>query len=124
MAHPQNSFRGLFAKTRIDMGSNQITHNSTGLLLNAGVRLSGQANAFLTGDSTGLVVAGGVKVSNKRAVTANSTGFALTAESTIPTTNEAGAMFSIVSNSTGQALVVNSTAATWKYLNVTSKQPT
>lgn len=38
--------------------------------------------------------------------------------------NNAGATIRMLTNSTGHALIVNSTGTTWKYLNVTSKQPT
>lgn len=43
--------------------------------------------------------------------------------SAIPS-NDAGAALQLISNSTGVALAVNTTGTTWKYLNVTSVQPT
>lgn len=100
MAHPQSSPRGLFAKQRIDVGSQQITTDSTGLVLNNGIKLS-----------------------NARHLTANSTAYIGTGEAAIPTTDN-GIAFTFVSNSTGVAIVVNSTGTTWKFLNVTSVQPT
>ena len=147
MGHPQSSPRGLFAKQRIDIQDEQITQNSTGLVLNQGITISNQANAALTGDSTGLVVAGGVKVSNQanavvtgdstglilvgdlqinalRRITADSTGYVLTAEAALPGSVDGGDQFTMISNSTGVALAVNSTGTTWKYLNVTVAQPT
>lgn len=60
---------------------------------------------------------------SQRTITANTTGFIMTAESTAPSTDE-GAAITLVSNSTGVAVMVNSTGTTWKYLNVTSVQPT
>ena len=119
MARPQNSPIGLFAKNRIDVGSQQLTYNSTALLFNGGIRLSGQANAIMTGDSTGVVLVGGIKISSARTLTANSTGFVATAESAIPSTDE-GAAFTLVSDSTGVALAINATGTTWKYLATTS----
>jgi hypothetical protein len=101
MAHPQSSPRGLWTKNRIDIGSNQLTGDSTALVLNAGV-----------------------KVSNARYITADSTGFILTAEASLPGSVDGGNQFTLISNSTGVALAVNSTGTTWKYLNVTTDQPT
>jgi hypothetical protein len=101
MAHPQSSPRGLWAKNRIDIGANQ-----------------------LTGDSTALVLNQGLKVSNARYITADSTGFVLTAESALPGSVDGGVQFTMISNSTGVAMAVNSTGTTWKYLNVTTDQPT
>ena len=101
MAHPQSSWRGLWAKNRIDIGSNQLTGDSTGVLFNAGIQISGA-----------------------RYITADSTGFILTAESALPGNVDGGNQITLISNSTGVALAVNSTGTTWKYLNVTTAQPT
>lgn len=120
MAHPQSSPRGLFAKQRIDVGAQQLTTNASGLVLNNGVKVG---SAQLTSDTTSLVLAGGVKISDARYITANSTAYIFTAEAALPTTDNGIAM-SFVSNSTGVAVVVNSTGTTWKYLNVTTVQPT
>ena len=101
MGRPQNSPRGMFAKSRVDVGAQQLTD-----------------------DATNLVLSGGIKISNARSLTANSTGFvAGTTESAIPTTDE-GAAFTIGENSTGVFMAINSTGTTWKYLNTTSVQPT
>ena len=99
--HSQSSPRGLWAKNRIDIGSNE-----------------------LTGDSTALVLSAGVKISDARYITADTTGFVLTAESALPGNVDGGIQFTAISNSTGVALAVNSTGTTWKYLNVTTAQPT
>ncbi len=97
----QNSPRGLFAKERIDVGSNQVTGNSTALVLSQGVKISDAQT--LTGNSTGIVHGD--------------------PEAALPSTDE-GAAWTIISNSTGVALAINTTGTTWKYLNVTSVQPT
>ena len=124
MAHAQNTPRGLFAKAvQIDIGAQNITANSTALLISGGVRVSAQANAIITGDTNGIVLAGGVKVSNAKLITANSTGFILGTVATKPATDN-GAAFTLISNSTGVAMAVNSTGTTWKYLLTTSVQPT
>jgi len=125
MAHPQSSFRGLFAKKRIDIGANQLTGDSTSLILNAGIKVSNAAGGALTANSTGLIAAKGVKISNNLMLTANSTGCVGSADagSALP-----GAVsdnvFQIGSNSTGSWLAVRTTGTTWKYLNVTAVLPT
>ena len=149
MAHPQNSPRGLFAKVRIDIGAQQMTANSTALLLSGGARLSAQANAIMTGDSTGVVLNaglkvsnkanavmtgnatavvfnGGVKISNAQTITANSTAYIFTSESALPgNVALTGAGLAMIQDSTGRvALAINSSGTTWKYLNVTTKIPT
>ena len=123
MAHPQSSPRGLWAKKRIDVGASQITANSTGLVLNAGIKVSNKANAVLTGNSTGIVTNAQIRVANKRYLNANSTGFIVTAESAIPTTDN-GAAFTFISNSTGFFGALNTTGTTWKYFEVTSRMRT
>ena len=101
MAHPQSSPRGLWAKERIDLGSQQLTKNSTAVLFSGGIRISGA-----------------------RYITADSTGFVLTTESALPGNVDGGNQFTMISNSTGVCLAINSTGTTWKYLNVTTAQPT
>ncbi len=101
MAHPQSSPRGLIAKQRIDTGSSQQTYDSTGLILN-----------------------GGIKVSDARYITADSTGYVLTAESAIPSAIEGSNKFTMVANSTGHAMALNTTDTAWKYIQTTSVQPT
>lgn len=102
MAHPQSSWRGLWAKARIDIGSSQLTYDSTGLILNAGIKISNAQT--LTADSTGIVFGNPA--------------------SALPGSVDGGVQIAMISNSTGVALAVNSTGTTWKYLNVTTAQPT
>jgi hypothetical protein len=54
MAHPQTSPRGFVAKNRIDVGTNTITGNSTGVLFDAGISVSGVTTKFITANSTGI----------------------------------------------------------------------
>ena len=125
MARPQNAPRGLFAKNRIDIGSQQLTKNSTAVLFSGGIRLSGQSNAVLTGNATAVVANAGIRISDSQTLTAVSTGikFADTV-SALPGNVDNGALIGLVSNSTGVALFINSTGTTHVYLNVTSVQPT
>lgn len=102
MAHPQSSFRGLWAKQRLDVGANQITADSTALVLSAGIKISNAQT--LTADSTGIVFGNPA--------------------SALPGSVDGGVQLAMISNSTGVALAVNSTGTTWKYLNVTTAQPT
>ena len=109
--HPQSSPRGLWARSAIQVDDVYFNDYSVN-------------TSLLSDDSTGLVLAGGVKVSDARYITANSTAYTLTAESSLPGNVDGGAAFTLISNSTGVALAVNSTGTDWKYLNVTSAQPT
>ncbi len=102
MAHPQSSPFGLFAKQRIDIGSSQLTYNSTGLVLSGGIKIS--ALQMLTADAVGII--------HGNAVAA------------LPGSVDGGNQWTLVSNSTGVAFAVNTTGTTWKYLNVTVLQPT
>lgn len=78
----------------------------------------------LTTNSTGIVFSGGVKLSSAQGLSGNSTGIIFNnPEAALPETDN-GAAITLISNSTGVALAVNSTGTTWKYLNVTSIQPT
>jgi len=147
MASPQNSPRGRFAKERVDVGSQQLTYNSTTLNLSGGIKVSGAAGGVITANSTSANFAKGVKVSNGAGglLTANSTGLTLAGTLTLggaitgsdSTTNgivltATAALpgdaslegFAFLSNSTGNALLINTTGTTWKYLNVTAAQPT
>lgn len=101
MAHPQSSGRGYVAHERVDVGTQQLTDDATNLALSSGISLSGLQG--LDGNSTAIIHAN--------------------PESAIPTTDN-GAAWTVISNSTGVALAVNTTGTTWKYLNVTSVQPT
>ena len=123
MAHPQSSPRGLWAKNRIDVGSNQITGNSTALVLSAGLTVSNLQT--LTGNSTTLIVSGGVKISNAQQLTANTTGLVFDdAATALPGNIDNGVLIGVMTNTTGVAAFVNSTGTTHKYLLTTSVQPT
>ena len=102
MAHPQGTPRGYFAKKRIDVGSSQITYNSTGLVLSAALYLSGATGSKMTGNSTGVIAVGSVTVSNQAVfgkVSANSTALVL------PNSVRVGAKTTYLSsNSTGVKL--------------------
>jgi hypothetical protein len=102
MAHPQSSPRGLWAKNRIDIGANQLTGNSTALVLSAGIKVSNAQT--LTGNTTGVVFGDPA--------------------SALPGSVDNGVLIGVLSNSTGVALFINSTGTTHKYLNVTAAQPT
>ena len=76
MAHPQTSPRGYIAKQRIDVGGNELTANSTALLLSAGLALSGETTDVITQDSTAVLLAAGIALSGQastNAITQNST---------------------------------------------------
>lgn len=73
----------------------------------------------------GLFTKNGVAIGGQT-LTYNTTTNGLTFSNPVsakPSTDQ-GNTISLVKNSTGVALVVNTTGTTWKYLNVTSKQPT
>jgi hypothetical protein len=65
MAHPQNSARGYFAKTRIDVGAQSITANSTGIVMP--VFRIGTKAFYFTSNSTGVLL-------NGRYLSSNTTG--------------------------------------------------
>ena len=102
MAHPQSSFRGLWAKKRIDIGANELTANSTALVLSAGIKISDAQT--LTGNSTGLLFGNPV--------------------SALPAAVDNAGIIGQLVNSTGAALFINSTATDHVYLATTSIQPT
>jgi len=60
MAHPQNSFRGLWAKQRIDFpaAEGQLTYNSTGVIFSGGLYINGASGHLITANSTGAVLTG------------------------------------------------------------------
>lgn len=142
-----NSPRGLFTKQQINVGSQELTYNSTTLNISGGIKISGAAGGVITANSTSANFAGGIKVSNENGglITANSTGAtfagtvtlggalvgshaskAVLIDSTaaLPGSVSHVAGFVLIDNSTGQTVAVNTTGTTWKYLNVTSVQPT
>jgi len=69
MAHPQNSARGYFAKTRVDVGAHAVTANSTGIIMPT-FRVGTKAFYF-TSNSTGVLL-------NSKYISTNSTGNATT----------------------------------------------
>lgn len=96
MSHPQNSPRGLFQKKNIGISDGGAFYMD-GFAVTTGI---------LYGTEVGLVTRGsGVKFSSP--------------SSAIPSTDR-GASIHMVSNSTGEvALAINTSAARWKYLQVT-----
>ena len=120
MAHPQNSPRGLFAKNRIDLGSNQITNASSGLKFNLGLALSGGTD-YITANSTATVLPTGLALSAQSDYfTANSTApLIFPSTAVLPSTRVVGGLV-FVSNSTGKMLAYHSTGTTWKYASATS----
>jgi hypothetical protein len=101
MAHPQNSPRGLFAKNRIDVGTQNITDDGTNLVLSGSIKIDNAA--------------GGV-------INANSSGIILPTVSALPATRVVGGV-AFFSNSTGRSLVFHSTGTTWLYASGTSVAP-
>ena len=53
MPHPQSSPRGLFAKARVDVGSTQLSFNSTAVIITSALRIGTKATYF-TSNSTGV----------------------------------------------------------------------
>lgn len=54
MAHPQSSPRGLFAKSRIDVGLQNMTANSTAVIFSGRVAFSGVSGKTIYANSTGI----------------------------------------------------------------------
>ena len=108
MAHPQNSFRGLFQKKNLIVGGDGAIFTDYS-----------SSSALLDANSTGLVVAGKVQLNSQKTLGANSTGFILETRTTLPNTRVVGGLV-FVSNSTGKMLAYHSTGTTWKYANKTS----
>lgn len=84
MAHPQNSFRGLWTKQKItisDTSSNTVslTANANGLLLDGAVSVSSQATyGKLSANSTALILPNSVRIGTKTSyLSSNSTGILL-----------------------------------------------
>ena len=117
MSHPQNSARGLLAKELIELTNATLTA-ATVTTLTVG-------DATITDGGTDIQFSTGIDLSGgKRYIRGNTTGLMVEPIAAIPTAKDAGACFAVVSNSSGVAIVVNTTGTTWKYLNVTSIQPT
>jgi hypothetical protein len=97
--HPQNSPRGLFIKaTSLQVGTQVISGNTTGLTLAGGLALSGKSK-FMTANSTATVI--------------------IPTVTTKPAARVVGGLC-FVSNSTGKMLAYHSTGTTWKYASATS----
>lgn len=79
MAHPQSSPRGYFAKKRIDVGSQNLTYNSTGVIYSGSVFVSNQTTfGKLSANSTALILPNSVRVGTKATyLSSNSTGVKL-----------------------------------------------
>lgn len=123
MARPQNSIQGLFAKNRIDIGTMQMTANTTALLVSGGLRLSGKSKT-LTMNSTSLKFDGPIQLNSGITLNANTTGLLPGSVSALPGNVQFDG-FAFIKNSTGNvALAINTSGTTWKYLNVTTKLPT
>lgn len=129
MARPQNSPRGLFQKERIDVGSQQLTYNSTALILNAGIQIAG-AGGLITANSTGLTTAGTVETGGALTLGGTLIGSDASGAIVLETTavlpgdvSADGAGIMLVANSTGSALAINTTGTTWVYANTTTANP-
>lgn len=104
----QNSAKGYLSKQRIDA----TTTFAIGTLT-------------LTDDATNTVFSGGIKISSAQGITGNSTGLVFANPvSSLPGNVDGGVQIGVGSNSTGVFLAINTSGTTWKYLNVTTKQPT
>jgi hypothetical protein len=108
MARPQNSAKGRFAKSVVEIAAGGGLPFAT----------YGSSN-LLSANSTGLVLAGGVKISNAFQLRANSTCALLPTVTAKPATRQVGGLV-FVSNSTGKMLSYHSTGTTWAYLAKTS----
>ena len=128
--HPQNSPRGLFSKVKVLVGNAGLSliGDSTAITASGGVRLSGNSTGLLTHNTTGtLVVNGAATVAGTLGIN----GYVVTGGAsalTGPSAALPGALStgSIVfgANSTGGFVGVRGTGTGWKYLNVTTAQPT
>lgn len=76
MAHPQSSPRGYIAKARIDVGSAQLTYNSTGAIFAGAVFVSGQTTyGKVSANSTAIILPNSVRIGTKTTyLSSNSTG--------------------------------------------------
>ena len=107
MAHPQSSPRGLFAKERIDVGSQQLTYNSTAMIFSAGVQITG-AGGLITANSTGLTTAGTVTLGGMLIGSGSAGALVLDTTAALPG-NVSADGFVLVENSTGKNLAINTT---------------
>lgn len=79
MAHPQNSPRGLFAKSRVDVGAQGVSGNSTGQVFSGAIFVSAQATVGkLSANSTAMILPNSVRIGTKTTyLSSNSTGVRL-----------------------------------------------
>jgi len=121
MSHPQNSYRGDFAKERIEVGgasgTSVLTANTTGLLLSKGLALSGESTDVITQNSTALFLAGGLALSGEATdiITQNSTSVNFAAG--IKVSGQANAVMTGLS--TGVVLTAIKIGAHWLTANST-----
>lgn len=128
MARSQNSSRGRFSKKQVFISASGglyfSDHSSTTALFGAnstGLKIQNKATAVISGNTTGIVLNGGIKISNKQHITANSTGFAFGSVATKPSARSATHKWAFMKSAAGTGyIVINTTAATWKYVQVTS----
>lgn len=107
----QNSPRGLFSKNAIEVDNLFMRDYSIN-------------TAIITANSTAVILAGGIKISDAQGLTADSTGIIHGDPAAALPTADHGVAWTVVSNSTGVTICVNTTGTTWKFLNVTTDQPT
>ena len=67
MAHPQSGPRGLWAKQRIDVGSQSLTYNSTAIRVSGALGIGAYTTAYINANSTGIRI-------GTRYVSTNTTG--------------------------------------------------
>jgi len=117
MSHPQNSYRGAGAKERFEIGANVLTGNATGLLLSAGLALSGEETDVITQNSTAVFLAGGLALSGEATdvITQNSTSVNFSAA--IKVSGQANATVSGLS--TGVVVTAIKVGAQWLTSNST-----
>lgn len=126
MAHPQTTPRGVWAAKKYLVGSSEITFDSTGLVLSAGIKISDAAGGVLTANATELILPGAIKISNVYALSADSTGIVFDDPiAGLPGAIDGGAQLAGILNSTGNfAIGINTTGTDWKFLLTTSILPT
>ena len=54
MAHPQSTPRGFFSTKRLDIGTHNVTFNSTAVIFSGPVAFNGVAAKTITANSTGV----------------------------------------------------------------------
>lgn len=110
------------ATQRLDIGGGNLQADSTGnIKASAGLYLSGKTTEPVAQNSTGFLFPDQIRVDGARYIGANSTGFLLTAETALPSTDGGDFKLTLVVNSTGVAgLAINTTGTTWAYFKTTA----